>query len=314
MTLKNIDEVKKRGRPTKDAVSKFRTLFWYWAVRKKSGLNDGKLDIVFSVPDSNELNKKRSYVDRKRIFEDIRKTGATISEGKHKRRDFNLIELVDNHPDLVGSAEVYQSKLWEILKETKPTLKKTKIVLIHLIKVCELSKAKFKIFIPPSEDKVQALSELTDLTPSEISEIFELDINTTQRKQYDDILQSFSNVTHFNGLLEKVEFNHLSNYLNILAFYITFYRYALLTGNFHALVSSADSINEHLSLLLIEINWLEKEFSNALLNLIYDRVFLFGNTIGSNEFDASLFIDEVDPQKNESALYKLFELLNIKPS
>ena len=311
-TLNNSGNTSKRGRPSKDPVSRFRTLLWYWAVRSKSDLKDGKLDLLFSDPDHEGEHK--IYAERIRVFETIRMTGATISEGKHKRRGFNLIERVNSHPNLVGSAEVYQSKLWEILRDTKPTLKQTEIYLLDLIKVCNLSKAKLSISRLPSDEELLKLSKLFDLTPSEINDTFHQEINTKDRKLYDDILGSFSNVTHFYTLLEKVEFKDLSCYLNILAFYITFYRYAMLTGNFHALVSAADSINATLFLLLHDIKWLNKDFSNDLLNLIYDCVFQFGNTIRSKEFDTSSFIDEIKLDKEESALYNLLELLNKLPN
>lgn len=303
--LKNIGKTSAKGRPFKDPVSKYRTLLWYWAVSQKSGLSDGKLDIEFSDPEPD--GNKRSYGDRIRIFEDIRKSGATISDGEHKRRNFDLIKRVNSHHNFAGSADLYQSIFWEILADTKPTTEKSKANFFKLIKICELSTIEFHSYLAPTEYELKELSKQLQMSPDEIKEKLEPEIFTNESKAYSEILQNFSNVTHFVVIREVVDFEKISDYLNILAFYISLYRYTMQTANYHALISTAESINEHLSLLLFDFKWLPKGFTRELMHLIYQRVFY-----SSNKYELiNLDINTLDNTlKDDSALCKLFELLN----
>lgn len=303
---KNTDRNSKKGRPFKDPISKYRTLLWYWAVRQKSGLSDGKLDIIFSDPEPD--GRKRSYADRVRVFEDIRKSGATISGGNHKRRNFDLIDRVNNFPKLEGSADLYQSVFWEILADTNPTIEKTIYDFLTLIKTCKLSTIKLYSYSHPSLDELKKLSALIQKTPQEITEILEPEIFTNESKYYDEILQSFSNVTLFHTILEEIDFKEISMYLNILAFYISFYRYAMSTANFHGLVSASASINEHLSLLLLDIKWLEKDFARGLCHLIYSRIF----HSAKNNYDllnTRSSKNEIGITTKDTAVYRLLVLL-----
>lgn len=307
----NTEKTSKKGRPFKDPVSKCRTLLWYWAIRQKSGLSDGKLDIEFSdiEPDVRKTGGgKRNYEDRVRVFEDLRKSGATISGGKHKRRNFDLVQRVDDHANLNGSAELYQSVFWEIIGDTKPTVEKTKDNFLELIKKCDFNNVKLYKYSQPSLDELKKLSALVQKTPEEIAEILEPEIFTNESKDYDEILQSFSNVRHFHAILKEVDFKDLSRYLNILAFYISFYRYAMLTANFHGLVSVADSINEHLSLLL-EIKWLEKDFTRELFHLIYSRIFQSGKN-NYDQLNTRSLSSEIGITTKDTAIYRLLALLN----
>lgn len=297
-----------RGRPLKDEVLQFRTLLWYWAVKNKSGLSDGKLDIEFSDPEPD--GKKRVYADRIRIFEDIRKSGCTISSGNHTYRNFNLIARVNNHKSLKGSAAIYESILWDILSEKQPTLRQTTIDFISLIKICNLSEIEFKVYQPPNEAELIDLSKIINLSPDEIKQLLMPEINSNERKHYDDILQSFSNVVDYHDILKKPEFDCLARYLNILAFYITIYRYTLLKGNFHALIAAADAINEHLSLLLSDMQWLESSFSKGLFHIIYKRVFRNMNKSNELSVENQQLQDEINSASENSALHNLSILFN----
>ena len=303
MKILNPEKTNRKGRPPKDQISKFRTLLWYWAVIHESELSDGKLDIEFSTPEAD--GTKRAYTDRIRIFEAIRKSGCTISSGKHTYRNFNLIARVNNHPRLKGSAAVYESILWDILSEKHPTLKQTTLNFVRLIKICNLSKFKLNIYQPPNEDELLQLSKILNVSSDKINKILTPEIITEERKIYDDILQSFSNVSHYFGILEKAEFDNLAYYLNILAFYITFYRYTLLKGNYHALIAAADAINEHLSLLLNDIKWLKKPFSKALFQTLYRRVFQNDTNNSQNQEESKLLLDEISAADESSALHNL---------
>ena len=72
---------------------------------------------------------------------------------------------------------------------------------------------------------------------------------------------------------ENLDFNLFAKYAEHLGFYIAFYRYSMLTGNFHALVSVADFIYEMLDLILTDLTWLEPSFRKELVHAIDAKVF-----------------------------------------
>jgi hypothetical protein len=103
---------KRRGRPCATPVERLRARFWYYAVKSRTTLSDYQLDLFF-------LEKLgRRPVDpqkRTRIFETIRLNGTLPSDGKHPKRDFDLIKLVDEEDAFAGTAEIFHSPYWQLL-------------------------------------------------------------------------------------------------------------------------------------------------------------------------------------------------------
>ena len=297
----------KKGRPPRDPILKFRTLFWYWSVRGKSGLKDGDLDREFS--NAEEDGKKRDYADRVRIFEDIRKSGCTISKGNHKRRKFDLIERVNAHPELAGSADVYNSPFWKILSNKNPTYEQTVEDLLGMIKFCKLNDVGFVDCLDPTQEELEKLSKRTGRSINEIKKIFEVDSNSKKRKEFDIVLSNFTSIGNFKGLMNDVNFSLLTNHLNKMAFYIAFYRHAMFTGNFHAMVSAADFILEHLSLFISDIKWPDQKFRREFLHVINSRVLEVGGANKMEDIIHNPKYAEIGNVKEGSALYELFKLL-----
>lgn len=291
----------KRGRPLKDDVSKYRTLLWYWAIRGKSGLKDGTLDMLFTNPEPD--GKKRVYADRIRLFEDIRKKGRTISDGKHKRRNYNLIERVNSHTSLVGSASIYHSDLWEILADKKPALNQIQNRIVDLIEKCNLSSFQFEKQYQLNKGDSEIASILIGIPQEKIDEIFEDEVKIPGQQDFDDALSAFSMAASYSQLAEEVNFSLISKYLNMLAFLICLYRYAMSTGNHSLFISSSESIEAHLSFFLIfNIKWLSTEFKKKLFHMMYKNIFTSGHEI----FDG---LENKSYPKN-SAISKLFDLLS----
>lgn len=101
-----------RGRPKKSLVDELRVKLWYQYIRHKSGWTDYRLDMEFGQADT---GCKSGGAGRVRVFDVIRKRGTLPSRGSHHRRPFDLVERVDNHPQLYGSRAIIDSLFWELL-------------------------------------------------------------------------------------------------------------------------------------------------------------------------------------------------------
>lgn len=86
---------------------------WYWAVKARGRWCDSDLNIEFiRYLDGTKYIKEEQV----HVFEDIRKMGVMPSSGKHRLRDFDLVERVDADPNFSGTARVMNSPFWRLLK------------------------------------------------------------------------------------------------------------------------------------------------------------------------------------------------------
>lgn len=105
---------RRKGRPKADPVDRLRVKIWYLAVKSRGDWSDYRLDEIFASEDG-----ERRGADRLRAFETIRRFGTTPSKGTYRRRRFDLISRVDAHPDFAGTAAIYHSAFWDLLKARK---------------------------------------------------------------------------------------------------------------------------------------------------------------------------------------------------
>lgn len=113
MVSTNIKTPIGKGRPSADPVDRIKAKIWYLAVKARGGWTDYKLDIEFARrPDE----PRRAGPDRIRAFEAIRNIGTVPSPGTHRRRNYDLVENVDAHPDFTGTADIFRSSFWNLLK------------------------------------------------------------------------------------------------------------------------------------------------------------------------------------------------------
>lgn len=103
----------KGGRPPTDVAELLRAKVWYLAVKARGNWSDYKLDLEFAKP---EGEAPRQGQDRRRAFEEIRRTGSVPTEGTHKRREFDLVRNVEAHPNFAGTADYFHSSFWALLK------------------------------------------------------------------------------------------------------------------------------------------------------------------------------------------------------
>lgn len=302
---------RKIGRPVRDPAVRIRTLLWYWSVRSNSGLNDGKLDLLFS--DDEAEGRKRSYADRKRIFEDIRKHGRSISNGQHHKRAFNLIERVDSYTGLKGSKRIYQSPLWRLIDDKSPSLESTKNILLEIEIFEVLNNKELTLYHPPNKEELEQLSEILGTTEDRVHEILKPEIYSEKRNYYDSIFDTLGSIKYLNGLREATDLGLFSAYLDQLAFSIAIYRYAMFTGNYHALVAAIDFVYANLSYFhLAKINWIDPVLSNEFLELIKTRVLRTSISKGMTPSLRSYVIKKLDIKSGNSLdiLLELLELLD----
>lgn len=116
---------KKRGPKPKHFLDRLIPKVWFYAVRSRGNWSDTDLDVEF-IPDKDGL--KHAKATRVRTFEAIRKTGRTPSNGNHNLRDFDLVALVDAHPNFHGTAKVIRSQFWRLLAETPQSLERATLL------------------------------------------------------------------------------------------------------------------------------------------------------------------------------------------
>lgn len=119
--FKQVVAMKQEGRPPKDAMDRFRTSFWYYAIKKRSGWSDYRLDIEFGY---DETPGDRTGADRRRIFERIRANATSLIDSS--KLPFDLITRVENHPNFKGTRSLYDSPFWELVNCEPVTLENTK--------------------------------------------------------------------------------------------------------------------------------------------------------------------------------------------
>ncbi len=104
---------KKRGAKPKDFLERLIPKVWYWHVRSRTSWSDSDLDVEFVRRADGD---KYIKTERIRTFEAIRKNGRTPSKGTHNLRSFDLVALVDVHPDFSGTASSMNSPFWVLLR------------------------------------------------------------------------------------------------------------------------------------------------------------------------------------------------------
>lgn len=121
----------KVGRPPTDEVDRLRARVWYWAVKARGQWSDYRLDIEFARP-ADEAH--RSGVERRRAFEELRRTHRVPTNGTHWQREFDLISNVEAHPDFKGTADYFHSSFWTLLEPVPTRLPAVKQMLDRELK------------------------------------------------------------------------------------------------------------------------------------------------------------------------------------
>lgn len=103
------------GRPKTSALDRLIAKVWYWSVRRIEGWSDAKLSVQF-IPDAEGQRQVPGF--HSKAFARTRTLGTIPTTGgrRHAKRNFDLVALVDAHPDFHGTAEVMHSPFWDLLR------------------------------------------------------------------------------------------------------------------------------------------------------------------------------------------------------
>lgn len=100
--------VPRRGRPPRDPLDALRARIWYWHVKVASGMTDYQLNQCFI---GSRTIAKRGDIPTK-AFERIRRVGVVPSDGDES----GLVERVDQHEAGYGTATIFRSNFWQLLR------------------------------------------------------------------------------------------------------------------------------------------------------------------------------------------------------
>lgn len=107
---------KKAGRPSRHWADKARTLLWYYAVSRRSGLSDYALDKKFVKSGDVEVAEEPS------VFGKIRRAALLPGRGSSGKAAIGLIAKVDGDPGLRGLRAVYDWGFWDYLQQMPTSL------------------------------------------------------------------------------------------------------------------------------------------------------------------------------------------------
>ncbi len=111
------------GRRPKDKLDRLIPKVWYWAVVSRVFWPDARFDVEF-IPGMD--GRKHESATRVRAFERIRKRGVfpaskdreppPLDQRKPRQRYFDLVKVVEAHPEFRGTSKVLYSPFWKLLK------------------------------------------------------------------------------------------------------------------------------------------------------------------------------------------------------
>lgn len=107
-----ILEIKKtRGGQKKTSLAVARTKLWCIEVKSRTNLSYKALDEIFLSKNSEE-----EFLEPPKVFEKIERNGISPKGNEYRKSFHELIEAVDRHPEFLGTAIVFNSKLWELFE------------------------------------------------------------------------------------------------------------------------------------------------------------------------------------------------------
>lgn len=128
----------KRGRPFIDPSKRMRALVWYYAVKGKLGrlekdeiiLNDSQLGSLFGTDSEGSHRVDNDHI---RIFEPIRRDGVMPSDGRHPKRNYDLVERVEKYNGYHGTAAIMHSPFWRLVDKRVLSLKEIREIIVECI-------------------------------------------------------------------------------------------------------------------------------------------------------------------------------------
>lgn len=108
-----------RGRPRRDPLEALRSRIWYWHVKVVSGLTDYQLNARFAREDS----QGHYGAIPAKVFERIRRDGVVPKDVPGD----GLVDRVDADVTCRGTALIFRSNFWDLLKEPSQSVHRLKL-------------------------------------------------------------------------------------------------------------------------------------------------------------------------------------------
>jgi hypothetical protein len=265
----NQAPIEKKQRRKKPEILKFRTKIWYQSVRYLTGMKDGALDIEFGPKD--EYGKDRHYVDRVRIFEELRKRSSSIIRGEKGKRGFDLVDEVAKKTGLEKTKELYEMPFWACVADRKPTIESITNHMASMIDALALFEKPLNT--TDGEDAfLNAPFRNPDYFFSYVKagpETYDFEIKESRL-----LLNSLGKKDDYIDLLTKFDIELLVRYFHNLTFNISYFRYSKFVGNLYASIAAAEATLDMLSLLF---NGLEGLSNTVMIYMQIRDEILFPN-------------------------------------
>jgi len=151
--------------PTKkQQLRQLRSKIWYRAVKSRQELNNSQLDILFG--NLAGLSIKNS-ADRVKIFEAIEANNSIPGKGNSKLRSYDLVAIVDSHPDYKGTAGIIRSSFWRLIDQNKLSLANIRILVKECMEELKLLSEEGSYFDDGSHDLNDLISQDPDVAYEE---------------------------------------------------------------------------------------------------------------------------------------------------
>jgi len=236
-----------RWRINRDRVTKLWARTWYAAVRNVENLSDPQLDMKFD-PKWHPLNTSNA---RLKMFEQIRREGSLPSDGSHpKRKDhpFDLVEIVDGFKGYKGTASLFHSPFWHLLRHQRMDVLTLRKFIVHCL---ILVKKDYRI-----DDYLVSELEIQDLGLEELLDHDSFFDNTNELYQHKLPLFVDQPVT-----------------FDLLALLGAMFRDAYISGELRVALSLENTFMEKLHELHCQYAWINEELSKEIFEVSKERIF-----------------------------------------
>lgn len=234
-----------RWRIKRDRASMLWARVWYAAVKSIEDLSDTQLDMKFDP----YWHKENKPADRLKMFEQIRRAGSLPSDGSHPKRKndkFDLVEIVNRAEEYEGTASLFHSPFWYLLRHQNMDVLTLRKFIIHCL-----------ILVKEGFQEEDAL--VSDL------DIKELGLEEDDGHRFIDQTDKLYQYNLPTFIDSPATFD-------LLALIGALFRDAYLSGALHVALSLENAFKEKLYELCSE-GWMDEKLCNELFEVSKERIF-----------------------------------------
>ena len=164
----------RHGRRRTDLATRCQMWVWYWCLQRHGPFTDDSIDQVIAHISRPVRSKRRiSLASKKRrdprlrLFSRIRRFGYVPKPRIFRGKEISLIEILDQSDHFSGSARIFNSALWELLRPPRPTLDRVLELLNQLARKRNLHRLQWEEFIVA---RALGLSHVLELPPGHVDD------------------------------------------------------------------------------------------------------------------------------------------------